>query len=89
MTAGERARREAVRLQAAELFAAGIAAPEVAELLRVTPKSAYQWRRDWAASGNGDPGLQRARGAALQAPPGPARGTGRDAGAGPGRARLG
>lgn len=51
MTAQERARREALRLQAAELFAAGTSAPEVAELLRVTPKSAYQWRRTWAAGG--------------------------------------
>jgi transposase len=38
-------------MQAAELFASGIAAPEVAKRLRVTPKSAYQWRRAWTAGG--------------------------------------
>ncbi|MEU2597944.1 helix-turn-helix domain-containing protein [Streptomyces hirsutus] len=55
MTAQERARREALRLQAAELFAAGPSAPKVAELLRVTSKSAYQWRRAWAAGGRTAP----------------------------------
>ncbi|MFC9062482.1 helix-turn-helix domain-containing protein, partial [Streptomyces sp. NPDC057074] len=55
MTAKERARREAVRLEAAELFAAGSTAPQVAELLRVTPKSAYQWRPAWAAGGTAAP----------------------------------
>ncbi|WP_406469106.1 helix-turn-helix domain-containing protein [Streptomyces hirsutus] len=57
MTAQERARRKALRLQATELFAAGASAPEVAELLRATPKSAYQWRRAWAAGGPAAPAL--------------------------------
>ncbi|WP_435843413.1 IS630 family transposase [Streptomyces hirsutus] len=66
MTAKERARREAVRLRAAELFAAGIGAPEVARQLRVSPKSACQWRRNWAAGGpaalaSSGPGGQRCR----------------------------
>jgi hypothetical protein len=52
MTAQERERREAVRLRAAELFVAGNTAPQVAELPRVTPKSAYQWRRDRDAGQN-------------------------------------
>ncbi|WP_272932984.1 helix-turn-helix domain-containing protein [Streptomyces sp. M2CJ-2] len=55
MTAQERARREALRMRAAELFAAGASAPEVAGPLQVTPKSAYQWRRAWAAGGPAAP----------------------------------
>ena len=51
LNAKERARREVVRLRAAKLFAAGVGAPDVARQLRVSPKSAYQWRRDWAAGG--------------------------------------
>jgi len=51
INAKERARREAVRLRAAELFAAATGVPEVARQLRVSPKSVYQWRRDWAAGG--------------------------------------
>ncbi len=43
----ERAEREAVRLQAAELFADGFSPREVAARLRVTPKSAYPWRHRW------------------------------------------
>lgn len=53
-------------MRAAELFAAGSTAPEVAELLRVTPKSAYQWRRAWSAGGTAalvsrGPGGQRCK----------------------------
>jgi transposase len=51
LTARGRAKREAVRLQAAELFARGVSAVEVAERLRVSTKSAYAWRRDWAQGG--------------------------------------
>ena len=47
----ERGRREQVRLQAAELFAAGVPAIEVAGRLEVSTKSAYQWRRAWVAGG--------------------------------------
>ncbi|WP_435860567.1 IS630 family transposase [Streptomyces prasinus] len=66
MNAKERARREAVRMRAAELFAAGVGAPEAARQLRVSPKSACQWRRDWAAGGTAalvstGPGGQRCR----------------------------
>lgn len=46
-----RVRREQVRLEAAEMFAGRIAPVEVAERLRVSTKSAYQWRRCWRASG--------------------------------------
>jgi transposase len=66
VAAKERVRREALRIQAAELFATGASAPEVAKRLRVTPKSAYQWRRDWAAGGTAvlaskGPGGQRCK----------------------------
>ena len=47
----ERVRREQVRLQAAELFDAGVAPVEVAQRLEVSTKSAYQWRRVWATGG--------------------------------------
>ncbi|MFI6078660.1 helix-turn-helix domain-containing protein, partial [Actinoplanes sp. NPDC051343] len=47
----ERARRERVRRQAAQLFALGRSAVEVAGLLEVSTKSAYQWRRVWVAGG--------------------------------------
>ena len=44
-------RREQVRQRAALLFAQGRSAVEVAGLLEVSTKSAYQWRRDWIAGG--------------------------------------
>ena len=47
----ERVRREQVRRRAAELFAAGVSAIEVAQQLEVSTKSAYQWRRIWVAGG--------------------------------------
>jgi putative transposase len=47
----QRERRERVRWQAAGLFAAGVPAPEVAKILEVSTKSAYQWRRAWTAGG--------------------------------------
>ena len=46
-----RVRRELVRLQAAAWFAQGIEAPEVARRLRISPDSAYVWRRRWRAGG--------------------------------------
>jgi putative transposase len=47
----ERVRREQVRQRAADLFAAGVPAIEVAGRLEVSTKSAYQWRRVWVAGG--------------------------------------
>ena len=52
LTAEDRARRERVRLQAASMFEQGIAPVRIAKLLRVTPKSVYQWRRAWRAGGD-------------------------------------
>src|SRR3954452_14586117 len=46
-----RGRRETVRVQAARLFAENVAPVQVATRLRVSRKSAYQWRRRWRAGG--------------------------------------
>ena len=51
LTAAERARREGVRLQAAQLFEQDVSAVQVAHELRVSAKSAYQWRRRWRGGG--------------------------------------
>src|SRR5512133_2630973 len=51
LTAAGRARREKVRLQAAEWFAEGVTPPEVARRLRVSCNSAYAWRRRWRDGG--------------------------------------
>jgi transposase len=52
LTAEGRARREKVRLQAAQMFDQGIKPAQVARLLRVSTKSAYQWRRSWRTGGD-------------------------------------
>jgi transposase len=51
LSARGRDRRELVRLQAAAWFAEGIEPPEVARRLRVSPNSAYVWRRRWRTGG--------------------------------------
>jgi len=51
LSAQGRARREKVRLQAAQMFEQGIKPTQVARLLRVSAKSAYQWRRRWRSGG--------------------------------------
>ena len=51
LTAAGRARRENVRLQAAGMFEQDVSAVQVAHRLRVSAKSAYQWRRRWRAGG--------------------------------------
>src|SRR5687768_8821921 len=51
LTAEDRARREAVRLCAADLFAQGKSQAEVARVLRVSPMSASRWYRSWRAGG--------------------------------------
>jgi transposase len=51
LTAEERARREQVRLAAAELIEAGANDREVAERFRVSRMSANRWRRALAAGG--------------------------------------
>ena len=51
LDAAERARREQVRLAAAELIEAGASDREVARHFRVTRMSANRWRRALAAGG--------------------------------------
>jgi transposase len=51
LTAAERARREQVRLAAAELIEAGASDLEVARRFRVSRMSANRWRRALAAGG--------------------------------------
>src|SRR5690348_2979950 len=50
LTAEGRARREAVRWQAAALFAQDVPVPEIARRLRVSHNAVYVWRR-WLAEG--------------------------------------
>ena len=51
LTAVQRAKRERVRLHAAELFARGYTDTEVAKELRVSRMSANRWRRAWTQGG--------------------------------------
>jgi transposase len=51
LTAQGRARREQVRLEAAEMFVQDADAGQIARSLRVSTKSVYQWRRAWRAGG--------------------------------------
>ncbi len=51
LTAEGRARREAVRLQAAELLAQGVPVRQIARRLRVSDNAVYVWRRRWLADG--------------------------------------
>src|SRR5689334_5555273 len=51
LTAEERARREQVRLAAADLIEAGVSDREVARQFRVTRMSANRWRRALASGG--------------------------------------
>ena len=44
LTGKQRAQRERVRFEAAEMFAQGVAPPQVARRLRVSRKSSYAWR---------------------------------------------
>lgn len=51
LTAEGRAKREAVRLKAAEMFEQEVPSPEVARRLRVTPQAVRGWRRAWKSGG--------------------------------------
>jgi transposase len=51
LTAAERARREKVRLQAADMIEAGAGDQEIARRLRVSRMSANRWRRALASGG--------------------------------------
>jgi transposase len=49
--AAGRARREALRLEAAALFAEDVSAEQVAVRLRVSEWSAYRWKAAWSSGG--------------------------------------
>jgi putative transposase len=51
LTPAARAKREQVRMQAGELFAADVPPAQVAKQLRVSRKSAYAWYHAWKAGG--------------------------------------
>lgn len=51
LTAKQRAQRERVRFEAAEMFAAGVTPSQVARRLRVSRKSACAWHAAWRAGG--------------------------------------
>ncbi|MFF4988643.1 helix-turn-helix domain-containing protein [Streptosporangium saharense] len=51
LTAAARAGREQLRFEAADLFARGVAAPEVARRFRVSRMSANRWYRTWQEAG--------------------------------------
>jgi transposase len=51
LTAAGRVRREKVRLAAAAMYEQDMRPVQVAHALRVSTKSAYQWRRRWRAGG--------------------------------------
>jgi transposase len=66
LSAEGRARRKKLRLQAAQMFGQGIKPVQVACQLRVSTKSAYQWRRCWRAGGEAALASRGAGGAACR-----------------------
>jgi transposase len=70
LTARERARREQVRLAAADLIEAGGSDREVARRFRVSRMSASRWRRDLAAGGRAALASRGAGGAKCKLSPG-------------------
>ena len=66
LSAEGRARREKLRLQAAQMFGQGMRPVQVARSLRVSTKSAYQWRRRWRAGGDAALASKGAGGAACR-----------------------
>ena len=52
LSARGRVQRERVRLEAARLCEQGVRPVQVAQRLRVSTKSVYQWRRRWRAGGD-------------------------------------
>src|SRR3954465_7452927 len=70
LTAEECARREQVRLEAAEGIEEGATDREVAARFRVTRMSVNRWRRALAAAGRPGPASNGPRGAGLEGPGG-------------------
>jgi transposase len=52
LTAAERARREQVRLAAAELIEVGVSDREIAKRFQVSRMSVNRWRRRWRPAGS-------------------------------------
>ena len=73
LTAAERARREKVRLAAAEMIEAGASDREVARRFRVSRMSANRWRRTLAAGGRAALASKGAGGARCKLTPAEAR----------------
>src|SRR5260221_5044502 len=71
LTGAEGARREQVRLAAAELIEAGASDREVGRRFRVSRMSANRWRRALAAGGPPALGSKGAGGAGGEVTPGP------------------
>src|ERR1700745_953554 len=71
LTAQERARREQVRLAAAEMSEAGASDREIARRFRVSQMSANRWRRMLAAGGRAGLASQGAGGAPRKLTPAP------------------
>ncbi len=74
LTAAERARRERVRVEAAELIEAGASDREVAARFRVSRMSANRWRRALAAGGREALATKGAGGAKCKLTPAQLRG---------------
>ena len=64
LSAAGRARRERVRLAAVAMYEQDMKPVQVAHELRVSTKSAYQWRRRWRAGGTAALASRGAGGAA-------------------------
>ena len=65
LSAAGRARRERVRLAAVAMYEQEIKPVQVAHQLRVSTKSAYQWRRRWRAGGRARPCASKGAGGAV------------------------
>ena len=89
LTAQERARREQVRLAAAELIEAGASDREVARRFRVSRMSVNRWRRGLAAGGRAALASRGAWWCPVQAHPGPGTWAGGGAGCLPRRPGAG
>src|SRR2546423_15661844 len=83
LTAEERARREKVRLAAAEMIEAGASDREIARHFRVSRMSVNRWRRALAAGGRGALGSKGAGGMRGKLSPAQVAETGAGADAGP------
>src|SRR3954454_13809803 len=87
LSSRERARREAVRLRAADWFAEGVPVAEIARRLRVSATAVYGWRQRWRRGGE-QALASTGPGGAVPVGRRPAAALGRRPRRGPGGARL-